>query len=99
VRDQVSDPYKTRGNIFLIFKFLEWRQKILSELNGHKHSLNLICNYFLHECSTAYLKASVYTYFEYRIKESSLVHHVLNTFILSHLSLWHTIHQIPKFLI
>jgi hypothetical protein len=53
VRDQVSNPCKTRDKIIvmyiLIFKRLE--SKWEDELNDNKHLLNLICCYFVHECN------------------------------------------------
>jgi hypothetical protein len=58
VRDQILHPYKTTGKITVLyivifmFFFLRGDMKVKdSELNGSKHSPNLICSYFLSECN------------------------------------------------
>jgi hypothetical protein len=55
VRDQVSHPDRTTGKIIvlyiLIFRFFIWDGKTEDfGLNTSKHSLNLICSWFHHEC-------------------------------------------------
>jgi hypothetical protein len=59
VRDQVSHPYSTTGKIsvlyILIFRFFYMRRE---DWNS-KHSLNLICSWFHHECHSDLLASSL----------------------------------------